>query len=172
MPAFRPLAQSGPFAATLLALALAVAPALVPAEGPPEPAAPQKLVLDPLDLRDVQKALGAAVELKVCQSLSEASPGVDLVCPEDVAAAMAIARQDAVMGRCASEDCVKRVEEMRAGPRRVTGALVRDGKGVSLRLDLREGMKEPRTVQARLPEDLEALLGAVPALVRQLLAAK
>jgi hypothetical protein len=155
-------------AAVVLAGGLALA---ARAEGPdPEGAPRPKLVLDPLDVRDVQRSLAAAVELRACQALAEASPGVDLVCPEDVAAAAAIARQDAVMGRCSSEECLKRVEEMRASPRRVTGSLVRDGKGLLLRLDLRTGLSEPRTASARLPDDLDAMLSAVPGLVRQLLA--
>jgi len=164
---------AAPFRAALaLATALAVSAPSGPSRGD-EPAAPRpKLVLDPLDAKEVQRSLASAVEGRVCQALGEASPGVDLVCPEDVAAAMTIARQEALMGRCATEECMRRVEEMKAGPRRVTGAIRPDGKGLLVRLDLRDGMKEPRSVEAHLPGDLDALFAGLPGLVQRLLAAR
>jgi len=149
----------------LAALALALAAGGAGAEGP----AAAKLVLDPLDVRGVQRSLAAVVEQRVCQALQDRSPGVDLVCPEDVAAAASIARQDAIMGRCSSEDCMKHVEDLEAGPRRVKGSIERDAKGIVLSLTLRDGAGDPRTVSDRLPEDLDALLARVSPLVGKLL---
>jgi len=168
----RGLAAASRRAALALAALLVVAAPPGIARGEEPAAAHPKLVLDPLDAKGVQPSLASAVEGRVCQALGDASPGVDLVCPEDVAAAMTIARQDALMGRCASEECMRRVEEMKAGPRRVTGAIRPDGKGLLVRLDLREGMKEPRSVEAHLPGDLDALFAGVPVLVQKLLSAR
>lgn len=166
------IAAAPPRAALALAVALAVAAPAGSSRGEEPAVTRPKLVLDPLDAKEVQASLAMAVEGRVCQALGDASPGVDLVCPEDVAAAMTIARQDALMGRCSSEECMRRVEEMKSGPRRVTGAIRPDGKGLLVRLDLRDGMKEPRSVEAHLPGDLEALFAGLPGLVQKLLAAR
>jgi hypothetical protein len=147
----------------------ALAALLVASAARPGGGASSKLALDPLDVRGVQRSIAAAVEQRVCQALQDRSTGVDLVCPEDVAAAASIARQEAIMGRCATEDCMKRVEEMKAAPRRVTGFIERGAKGIVLSLTLREGAGEPRTVSERLPEDLDALLGRISPLVEKLL---
>jgi len=149
----------------LAVLILALAAPEVRAQGP----VAAKLVLDPLDARGVQRSIAAVVEQRVCQALQERSPGVDLVCPEDVAAAASIARQDVIMGRCSTEECMKHVEELKASPRRVNGRIERDAKGLVLSLVLSEGAGEPRTVSERLPEDLDALLARIPPLVRKLL---
>jgi hypothetical protein len=153
--------------ARLLVTALVLASAaLARAEAP----APRKLALDPLAVRGgVEPSLASVVEQRLCQALAEAAAGADLVCPEDVAAAASMARSEALMGRCPSDECMKKVEELRAAPRRVGGFLERDGKGLVLTLVLREdGVPDPRTASARLPQELDGLLAGVPGLVKKL----
>jgi hypothetical protein len=143
--------------------------ALAGAAGAGDGRAAAKLALDPLDVRGVQRALAAAVEQKLCQALHERAPAADLVCPEDVAAAASIARQEVILGRCTSEECMKRVEDMRIAPRRVNGWIERDAKGIVLSVTLRDGEAPPRTVSERLPEDLDPLLARIPGIVEKLL---
>jgi len=134
-----------------------------------DPAAPQKIVLEPLEVRDAPRALATLLEQRICQALAELQPGVDLVCPEDVAAASTMARNDAIMGTCQSDACMERVEAMRKAPRKVAGSLAREGKVLVLTLVLRvDGIAEPRLAKAKLPDDVEAALARVPALVREL----
>jgi len=135
-----------------------------------DPAAPTKLVLEPLEVRDAPRPLATLLEQRICLALAELQPGVDLVCPEDVAAASTMARNDAIMGTCRSDACMERVEAMRKAPRKVTGSLARDGKALLLTLVLRvDGVTEPRLAKAKLPDDVEAALARVPALVKELL---
>ncbi|MFO0580915.1 MAG: hypothetical protein U0229_01440 [Anaeromyxobacter sp.] len=149
---------------TLAALALAALAAA--GEGGPA----QKLVLEGLDAREAPRPLAGLVEQRLCQALGERLANADLVCPEDVAAATEMARNDAIMGRCSSDACLDRVEEMRRAPRRLSARMARDGKGWLLTLVLRtDGEPEPRIAKARLPDDADAILSRVPDLVKQLL---
>jgi hypothetical protein len=135
-----------------------------------DPTAPQKLVLEPLEVRDAPRPLATLLEQRVCQALAEQVPGAELVCPDDVAAASTMARNDAIMGTCRSDACMERVEEMKKAPRKVTGSLAREGKALLLTLVLRvDGVAAPRVVKAKLPDDLEPALARVPALVKELL---
>lgn len=123
--------------------------------------------LDRLRVAGVSSALAEAVEERICVALGEL-PGLDVVCPADVAAAALLARNAAVFGECATDDCIRRVEAVRAADRRVSGALEKAEKGVVLSLQVTgpEG-PGPRVVE-KLPGDLDAIAAKVPKLVRRL----
>ncbi|HEY6099787.1 MAG TPA: hypothetical protein VIW03_10180, partial [Anaeromyxobacter sp.] len=104
----------------------------------------------------------------ICAALGEANGG-DVVCPADVAAAAQLARQSAVFGECTTDDCLKRVDAVRAAPRRVTAALERSERGLVLTLRLTGPAGPGPAMVERLPEDLDALVAAVPLAVRKLL---
>lgn len=126
-----------------------------------------RVALDRLRAGGISPALTQAVEERVCAALSE-RPGLEVVCPADVAAAALFARNAALLGECATDECLQRVERAKAADRRVTGALERGEKGVVLSLQVTgpEG-PGPRVVE-RLPEDLDAILAKVPAAVKRL----
>ncbi|HEY6004973.1 MAG TPA: hypothetical protein VIV57_19000 [Anaeromyxobacter sp.] len=152
------------------ALALAAACALGAGAGAEEPVSPRprdRIALERLRAPGVSAALVEVVEERICAALGEAS-GADVVCPADVAAAAELARQSNLLGECKTEDCLKRVDRVRAADRRVTGAIDRSEGGLVLSLQL-EGPAGagPRRVE-RLPEDLDALVARIPVLVKKL----
>lgn len=152
-------------AAAVLGLALA---GVARAE---EPAAPprSRIGLDRLRAAGVSPALAGAVEERVCAVLAEVADA-DVTCPSDVAAAAAVARSAALLGECASDDCMRRVDAMRAADRRVSGSLERGGgKGVVLTLQLSGPQGPGSRVVERLPEDLDEIQARLPAAVRRLL---
>lgn len=151
-------------------LALAAAAALAAGAGAEEPAPRRpkdRIALERLRAPGVSPALVEVVEERICAALGEAS-GADVVCPADVAAAAELARQSALLGECKTEECLKRVDALRAADRRVTGAIDRSEGGLVLSLQL-EGPAGagPRRVE-RLPEDLDALVARIPVVVKKL----
>jgi hypothetical protein len=153
-----------------VALALAVAGTLAAGVAAGEPAPPRpkaRIALERLRAPEVSPALVEVVEERICSALGEAS-GADVVCPADVAAAAELARQSALLGECKSEECLKRIDAVRAADRRVTGAIDRSEGGLVLSLQL-EGPSGagPRRVE-RLPEDLDALVARIPVVVKKL----
>jgi hypothetical protein len=152
-------------AAAAAALGLALAGAASGEE--PRPAAPVRVALDPLRAAGVSPAFAEAVQDRVCLALGEV-PGVEVVCPADVAAAALLARNAALFGECGSDECARRVEAVRRADRRVSGAVERGEAGIVLSLQLSgPGGPGPRVVE-RLPEDLEKVMARVPAVVRKL----
>ena len=154
--------------AAALAMAAAGALALCAAAEEPAPSRPrERISLERLRASGVSPALVEVIEERLCAALPEAS-GAEVVCPADVAAAAELARQSALLGECKSEECMKRVEAVRAADRRVTGAIDRSERGLVLSLQL-EGPAGagPRQVE-RLPEDLDALVARIPAIVKKL----
>lgn len=149
-----------------LALALAAAGALA-SGGEPAPPAKDRIALERLRATGVAAALVETIEDRVCVALAEASGG-EVVCPADVAAAAELARRSVAFGECTTEACLERVDAMRAAARRVTGTLDRAERGLvlSLRLEGPSG-PGPRVVE-RLPEDLDALVARIPAVVKKL----
>ena len=134
----------------------------------PAPVRRVRIGLDKLRAGGVSEVLAEAVEERVCAALVEVADA-DVTCPSDVAAAAALAKNAAVFGECRSDDCMKRVEAMKAADRRVSGSLERAEKGVVLSLQITgpDG-PGPRVVE-RLPEDLDEILARLPAAVRKLL---
>lgn len=150
----------------LAAVALALAGGAARAEGADAPKK-VKIGLDRLRALGVSPALAEAVEERVCAALSQAS-GADVVCPSDVAAAAVLAKNAAVFGECATDDCLRRVEAVKAADRRVTGAIEKGEKGLVLSLQITDpGGPGPRTVE-RLPEDLDAIEARIPGIVKKL----
>lgn len=128
-----------------------------------------RLALDRLRTAGVPDGFAAAVEERLCAALG-ARAELEVVCPSDVAAATVLARNAALFGECRSDDCMKRVEALKAAEQRISGALERSGKGIVLSLQLtRADGPGPRIVES-LPDDLDAVLARVPALVKRLLA--
>jgi hypothetical protein len=155
--------------AALAGLALATAGGAPRAEDGKDPKAPAKLriALDRLRPAGVTPAFAAAVEERVCAALAEL-PALDVVCPSDLAAAAVLAKNAAVFGECASDDCMKRLDEVKAADRRVSGAVERGGKGLVLSLQVTGPDGPGPRVAERLPEDLDAILAKVPGLVKKL----
>ncbi len=157
---------------TVRALAAALVGALALA-GParaadPKPAAATlRIALDPLRASGVAPALAAVVEDRVCAALTEVSRA-DVVCPSDVAAAGAIAKSAMAFGECQSDECIRRVDALRSADRRVTGAIERGEKGLVLSLQLAGPQGGGPRVVETLPEDVDALVAAVPAAVKKL----
>jgi hypothetical protein len=123
--------------------------------------------LDRLRAAGVSPALAQAVEERVCAALGEL-PRVEVVCPSDVAAAAILAKNAAVFGECASDDCMRRVEAANAADQRVSGALEKGEKGVVLSLQLSTPAGPGPRVVEKLPEDLDAIAAKVPRLVKKL----
>jgi hypothetical protein len=155
------------FPTAALALLALGAPA-PPAAGDPA-AAPAKgrVALEALRAPGVSRALVDLVEERICVALGEAS-GADVVCPADVGAASALARQSALLGECSTDECMKRVDAIRAADRRVTGVLERAGGGLTLSLSLSDASGGGVHVSERIPEDLDALASRIPAIVKKL----
>lgn len=132
-------------------------------------AAPAKirLALDPLRVQGVAPALARIVEERVCAALAE-RPGLDVVCPADVAAAALLARNAAVFGDCASDDCMKRLDEVKAADQRVSGAVEKGEKGIVLSLQLTTAKGPGPRVVEKLPEDVDAIAGKIPGIVKRL----
>lgn len=153
-------------------LAAAVAALAGPAPAADAPAArpearKERVALERLRAEGVAPALVEIVEERICAALAGIG-GVEAVCPADVAAASQLAHQAALLGECASDDCMSRVDAVRRAARRVTGALVRGEGGLVLSLQLAgPSGAGPRFVE-RLPEDLEALVSRIPAVVKKL----
>lgn len=155
--------------AAALALALALCGGARAEEPEEAKAAPRrKVALDPLRVNGVAPALAQAVEDRVCALIGDLADA-DVVCPSDVAAAATLARTAVVLGECQSDECLRRVDAVKRADRRVTGALERGEPG-SLVLSLQvtsEAGPGPRLVE-KLPEDLDALVARLPALVKKL----
>jgi hypothetical protein len=129
--------------------------------------APVRVGLDRLRVAGVSPALAQAVEERVCAALGE-RPGLEVVCPSDVATAALLARNAAVLGGCQSDDCMKRVDEVKAADQRVSGAVEKGEKGIVLSLQLtKQTGPGPRVVE-RLPEDLDAIAAKIPGIVKRL----
>ena len=152
--------------------ALAVAAALALAAGAARaedgrPARKVKIGLERLRAVGVSPALAEAVEERVCAALAQVS-GADVVCPSDVAAAALLAKNAAVFGECATDECIRRVEALAAADRRVSGAIEKGEKGLVLSLQLTDPSGPgPRTVE-RVPEDLDAIAARIPGIVKKL----
>lgn len=132
---------------------------------PPQQA---RIALERLRAPGISEALAEVIQGRVCAALAEVSRA-EVVCPSDVAAAAALARQAALFGECATDACLARVDALRAADRRVTGAIERTGEGLFLSLQLSgPGGASPLLVE-RLPEDLDALVAAIPGFVQKLL---
>ena len=150
-----------------LALAAGLALAAPAADPPPAPRSADRIALERLRAPGVATGLVEAVEERICAALAEAS-GAEVVCPADVAAAARLAHQAAAFGECATEECLKRVDAVRAAGRRVTGALERGERGLVLSLQLSGPAGPGPRIVERLPEELEALVDHVPAVVKRL----
>ncbi len=147
--------------------------AVPPVKKDAKPAArPLRIGLDALRFSGVAAALAEVVEDRVCAALAEATPGAEVICPSDVAAAAAVAKTAMAFGECQSDECLRRVDAFRSADRRVTGALERGEKGIVLSLQIvgPDG-PGPRVVE-KLPEDVDALVARVPAAVKRLIAKK
>lgn len=149
-----------------LACAIAI-PGPARAEGAEAAPARPRIALEGLRSTGVAPVLRDLVEERVCTAIGEASRA-DVVCPSDVAAVAAAARSQLMFGECRSDECLGRVDAFRSADRRVSGALERgeDGLVLSLQLAGPEG-PGPRIVE-KLPEDLDALVARVPAVVKKL----
>jgi hypothetical protein len=160
--------RHGP-AALVLASAVAVAGAARGGEAP-GPAGAGRLALEPLRASGVSPALAAVIEERICAALPEAS-GAEVVCPADVAAAAELARQAALFGECRTEECLERVDRVRAAERRVTATVERADGALVLSLRVAQAAAGAATapgVTERLPEDLDALVSRIPAIVKKL----
>jgi hypothetical protein len=151
-------------------LAVAVALALV-APGAPRAAetgpARVRLALDKLRVRDVQPALAQVVEDRVCAALGERA-GLEVVCPADVAAAALLARNAALFGECKADDCMKRVDDVKAADQRVGGAIEKGEKGLVLSLQLTTTSGPGPRVVEKLPDDVDAIVARIPGIVKKL----
>jgi hypothetical protein len=148
------------------ALGLALAGAARAEE--PAPAAPKVRVgLEKLRAAGVTPAYAEAVEERVCAALAEL-PRLEVICPADVAAAALLAQRSVIFGECSSDECVQRVEAMRAADRRVVGALEKGEKGLVLSLQVSSPDGPGPRVAEKVPEDLEALFSKVPGIVKKL----
>jgi hypothetical protein len=152
--------------AALPALVAALALAGAAHAGEAAPAAP-RTALDPLRVAGLPAALAQAVESRICAALADAARG-EVVCPADVEAAAALAKTAMVFGECRADECLRRVDALRSADRRVAGSLERGEEGVvlSLQLSTPEG-PGPRVVET-VPEDVDALVARIPALVGKL----
>jgi hypothetical protein len=152
-----------------LAVSLAVLGALaVPARGDDAPApAAKRVALEPLSARGVSVPIAQVVEERICQALGEAAKA-EVVCPADVATVTALAKTAGMFGECAADDCVKRVDAATAAERRVRGTLRRGERGLVLELALVGPDGLIRQASDRLPEDVDAMVEHVPAVVKKL----
>lgn len=160
----------------MISPAVALAAAALAAAGPPATAGPEargpgshRVALDPLRAPGVAPALAEAIEERLCSEIGRAARA-EVVCPGDVAAALAAARRSAALGECASDECLRRVDAVRTAERRVSAAIERGEQGLvlSLQIATRDG-PGPRVVE-RLPEDLDALMSRLATVVDRLFA--
>ena len=151
-----------------LAVALVLALATGGAPRADDASAPKvRVALDRLRVREVSPALAQVVEDRVCAALGERA-GFEVVCPGDVAATALLARNAALLGDCRSDDCMKRVDDVKAADQRVTGAIEKSEKGIVLSLQLTAASGPGPRVAEKLPEDLDAIVERIPAIVKRL----
>lgn len=129
--------------------------------------APRRLALEKLQARGVSVPLAEVVEERICQALNEVSRA-EVICPSDLATVAALARTATMFGECTTDDCVKRVDDAAAAERRVRGALRRGEQGLVLELALVGPDGTLGQASGGLPEDVEALVARVPAIVKKL----
>jgi hypothetical protein len=134
----------------------------------PKPAGRLRLGLDRLRTAGVEKAYADLVEQQLCTALAERAKDAAVVCPADVEAATALAKSAMVFGECQSDDCVKRVEALRAADARVTGALERKDGAVVLSLKLARAGGAAVEAAGTLPEDLDGAAERVTGIVKKL----
>jgi hypothetical protein len=134
----------------------------------PRPAGRLRLGLDRLRAGGVEKAYADLVEQQLCAALAERAKDAVVVCPADVEAAAALAKSAMVFGECQPDDCLKRVDALRAADDRVTGALERKDGAVVLSLKLSRAGGDAVEVAGRLPEDLDGAAERVPGIVKKL----
>jgi hypothetical protein len=152
-------------AAAAAAIALAGA-----ARGEDAAPKPLRVAVDPLRTTSIATALAELVQDRLCAAVAE-RPQIEAICPADVAAAAALARSAVAFGACGSDDCLRRLDAYRTADRRITGALARGDGGLVLAVEL-VGPDGPGTrVIETLPEDLDALVTRLPAIVKKLFAA-
>ncbi len=152
-----------------LAAGLAAGIAAVAGAEEPAPAARKpRIALEPLRAPGLSAALVAAVEDRLCAEIAGAT-GAEVVCPSDVAAAMAVAREAAFHGSCATDECLRRVDAMKDADRRVSGALERGDGVLVLSLQVVDRSGPGGRAVVKLPEDLDGLFSRLPDAVRKLL---
>jgi hypothetical protein len=149
----------------LVALLLAGAPPAAPGDSAPA----HRLALKPLKATEVEPALVALVETKLCEDLGSAS-GWEMVCPEDVAAMGQLAKGEVSFGTCSTKECLDEMAAMTRSERTVSGELARDGKNLVLALSLldRESGRVLARSSEKLPADPDRLLGRIPEVARKL----
>jgi hypothetical protein len=128
-----------------------------------------RLALEPLRAAGVEKGYAETVEQRVCAALAEHAREAEVVCPADLAAATLLAKNAMVFGECAPDECVKRVEALRAADARVTGALERKDGAVVLTLRLARTGGATAEAAGKLPEDPGGVAERVPGIVKKLL---
>jgi hypothetical protein len=133
-----------------------------------KPAGRLRLGLDRLRAAGVEKAYADVVEQQLCAALSERVKDDALVCPADVEAAAALAKSAMVFGECQADDCLKRVEALRAAADRVTGSLERKDGAVVLSLKLARAGGASVEAAGKLPDDLDGAAERVPGIVKKL----
>jgi len=148
-----------------------LSPALSPAGGEGAKAGPARLRLglDRLRTAGVEKVYSEAVDQRVCAAIAERARDAEVVCPADVEAATLLAKDAMVFGECQADDCLKRVEAVRAADVRVTGALERKDGAVVLSLRLARPGQPAAEAAGKLPEDLDGMAERVPGIVKKLL---
>ena len=158
-------------AAALVAAALAAASPPAGGAGAAGDQGARRVALERLRSRGVSSALAEAVEERLCSEIARAARA-EAVCPGDVAAAVAVARRAALLGECASDDCLRRVEVARAPERRVSGALAQGDKGLVLTLQVTTGAGPGPRIVEKLPADLEALMARLAGVADRLFPAR
>lgn len=151
------------------ALALALALAAGGTASAEDAGAPARIRvgLDRLQAAGVAPALALALEERVCAALAE-DPRLEVVCPSDVEAAAVLARSAALFGECQSDECMRRVDAVKAADQRVSGAVEKGEKGLVLSLQLTTQAGPGRRVVERLPEDPDAMVAKVAGVVKRL----
>ncbi len=147
--------------------ALVVAGAAL-ADEPKAPARKQlRIALEPLKASAMEAALVAAVEEQLCAEMARAT-GAEVVCPGDVAAAAEAARQGAIHGECSTDECLRRVDALKAADKRVSASLERGEGTLVLALQLVDREGSGGRVVEKLPQDVEGLFSRLPGAVRKL----
>ncbi len=154
-------------AALAAALAAAVVAGAARADQPPAAAKKLRIALEPLKAPAIAVALVSAVEEQICIEIAGAT-GAEVVCPGDIAAAAEAARQGAIHGQCSSDECLRRVDEMKVADRRVFASLERGGGGLVLSLQVVDPTGPGGRVVEKLPEDVDGLFSRLPGAVRKL----
>jgi hypothetical protein len=147
----------------------ALALALAAAAGGEEPRPPERLRLHKLEVRGVAGPLAELIEMRLCVALGEAAAR-EVLCPEEAAAVAELVRQEAVLGTCQSDDCLRRAERATASGPQVRGTLVGQGDGLKLSLTLTGAAGRLARAEALLPADLEKAAARLGPLARALLA--